>query len=259
MTAVKSLLVFICIFMQGCSSIRSVDGPMSVVNDYFECGARPKTLLVLLPGVYDKPQDFIDQNFVKEVRARNINADIQLVDAHIGYYNKQQIVKRLEDEIVYPAKANGYEKIWFIGISLGGYGALLYSMNHPTALEGVFLMAPYMGEKELAAEVQNQGGLKTWSSAYKDGMDLDLWRWLKSYSSEPITKPQTYLGFGNNDRFAQANGLFADVLPKERSQIIPGGHDWKTWLKLWTNFLDSSPLSSPLSRIDQTLTNCKPS
>lgn len=124
--------------LQACSHFRSVEGPMIQVNDFFESDIRPKTLLVLLPGAYDTPQDYIDQRFVKEVRKRNIYTDIQIVDAHIGYYINEQIVKRLEEEVVAPAKSKGYEKIWFVGISLGGYGSLLYSMNHPTALEGVF-------------------------------------------------------------------------------------------------------------------------
>jgi hypothetical protein len=253
MNVIKILLIVICVFMQGCALFRSVEGPMSLVNDKLECDIPPKTLLVLLPGAYDVPQDFIDQNFVREVRKRNVYADIQIVDAHIGYYTKRQIVKRLEDEIVSPAKIKGYDNIWFAGISLGGYGTLLYSKSNPTALEGVFLMAPYLGENEWARVVQNQGGLKKWSSNPTDDVDGSLWRWLQSYANQSTDKLPIYVGFGSSDRFAQANGLLADVLPKERSMVIPGGHDWKTWLALWTNFLDISPLP----RFDRHLSNCK--
>jgi hypothetical protein len=65
--------------------------------------------------------------------------------------------------------------------------------------------------------------------------------------------PTFFIGFGDNDRFAKPNGLLADVLPKVRSMIIPGGHDWKTWHQLWTKFLDTSTLK----RFDKTLSNCK--
>jgi Putative esterase len=257
MKVINISLIVICISIQGCSFFRSVEGPMSLIDDYFKCDIRPKTLLVLLPGAYDTPQDFIDQNFVKEVRQRNIYADIRIVDAHIGYYKQRQIVKRLEDEIIAPAKAKGYQKIWFAGISLGGYGSLMYSMDNPSVLDGVFLMAPYLGVNQWPIDIQNQGGLKNWPSIdknkNKNDVDVNLWRWLKSYISEPTDKPKTYLGFGSNDRFAQSNGVLVEVLPKENSMIIPGGHDWKTWHKLWTKFLDTAPLQ----RLDLTTSNCK--
>jgi pimeloyl-ACP methyl ester carboxylesterase len=239
--------------LQACSLFRSVEGPMHYVNDYFACDIRPKTLLVLLPGAYDSPQDYIDQNFINEVRDRNIYADIQIVDAHIGYYTNAQIVKRLEDEVVAPAKSKGYEKIWFIGISLGGYGSLLYSMNYPTTLEGVFLMAPYMGVKEVHIDVQSKGGLKNWVSNSEGTADLNLWRWLKGYAITSSKMPKLLIGFGGSDRFAQPNSLLAAALPKARSMKIPGGHDWKTWHQLWTQFLDESPLT----RFDKTQSNCK--
>lgn len=253
MHAIKNLLILGCIFLQACTPFRSVEGPMLYVNDFFECDIRPKTILVLLPGAYDTPQDYIDQNFVKEVKNRNIYADIQIVDAHIGYYTNAQIVKRLEDEVVTPAKSKGYEKIWFVGISLGGYGSLLYSMSHPTALEGVFLIAPYMGAKEVHMDVQSQGGLTTWINKNEASTDLNLWHWLKGYALPSSDMPKLFIGFGDNDRFAQPNGLLADALRKERRMTIPGGHDWKTWFQLWTQFLDTSSLQ----RFDKTLSNCK--
>lgn len=253
MVAIKTLLILGCIFLQACSHFRSAEGPMNHIIDLYKCDVRPKTLLVLLPGAYDTPQDYIDRNFVKEVRSRNIYADIQMIDAHIGYYTNAQIVKRLEEEVVAPAKSKGYEKIWFVGISLGGYGSLLYSMNYPNSLEGVYLMAPYMGVKEVHMEVQSQGGLKTWVNKIEPTTDLSLWKWLKGYALQSADMPKMLIGFGDNDRFAKPNSLLADVLPKARSTIIPGGHDWKTWHQLWIRFLDSSSLQ----RFDQTQSSCQ--
>lgn len=253
MPLIKRLLILGCILLQACTLFRSVEGPMNHVYDFFECDIRPKTLLVLLPGAYDTPQDYIDQNFVKEVRSRNIHADIQIVDAHLGYYTNEQIVKRLEEEVIAPAKSKGYEKIWLVGISLGGYGSLLYSMKHPTELEGMFLMAPYMGVKEVHMDVQSQGGLKTWVNNNEVTADVNLWHWLKGYAMPSTEMPQLLIGFGDSDRFAQPNGLLAAVLPKAHGMIIPGGHDWKTWHQLWTQFLDASSLP----RIDQNQSNCK--
>ncbi len=215
---------------------------MQLVDDLLVCDSRPTTLVVMLPGVRDTPQDFLDQGFVKAVRERSIHADIQLVDAHLGYYNNQQIVNRLHDDVMMPAKAKGYQKIWLVGISLGGYGSMLYSMSQPGLVEGFFTMAPYMGAREVPTEVQSQGGLQTWSSSVQGNLDVDLWRWLKRYTQRPSDMPLAYIGFGTSDRFVKPNSLLAAALPPERSFTIPGGHDWETWLKLWSSFLDVAPL-----------------
>jgi hypothetical protein len=215
---------------------------MNLMNDLLACESRPSTLIVLLPGVYDRPQDFVEQGFVAAVRDRKIHADVQMVDAHLGYYTDLQIVQRLEQEVVLPAQAKGYKQIWFAGISLGGYGTLLYSMNKPRDVSGFFLMAPYMGSRAVSQEVHNQGGLITWSSNILGNPDVDLWRWIKGYATKQADLPKAYVGFGLSDRFVKSNTLLADALPKTHSFAIAGGHDWATWKMLWTLFLDSAPL-----------------
>ena len=232
---------------------RSTTGPMKIINDDLNCTIRPATLVVLLPGAYDVPQDFKDYGFVNALRQRRIDADVQLVDSHIGYFTNQQIVQRLEDEVVRPAKTKGYKNIWFVGISLGGYGTLLYSMSKPTDIHGFFIMAPYMGPRDIPAEIHRQGGLKSWSSDVQGNMDVDLWRWLQRYSTDASNLPLAYIGYGASDRFEKPNQLLANVLPKEHGFVVPGGHDWATWQKLWANFLDTPAL--PKLAADQT--NCK--
>ncbi len=32
----------------------------------------------------------------------------------------------------------------------------------------------------------------------------------------------------------------AEALSPEAVDIVPGGHDWRTWTTLWENFLDST-------------------
>jgi hypothetical protein len=48
-----------------------------------------------------------------------------------------------------------------------------------------------------------------------------------------------YLGYGQEDRFSAAHRLLARELPAEAVDVIGGGHDWRTWTRLWENFLDS--------------------
>ena len=54
--------------------------------------------------------------------------------------------------------------------------------------------------------------------------------------------PELYLGYGSDDRLARTGTLLADALPKERVFIRPGRHDWRTWRRLFSEFLDHGPL-----------------
>jgi hypothetical protein len=40
----------------------------------------------------------------------------------------------------------------------------------------------------------------------------------------------------------RASSLLADALPPGRSLTEKGGHDWPTWTKLWTDFLQTGVL-----------------
>ena len=237
------LLCFMLVgaFLQGCAPYRSSKGPMNSVYDTLECSTQPATLIVFLPGAYDRPQDFIDQGFVSAVRRQKIHADVQLVDAHMGYYTGQQILQRLENEVISPARAKGYTRIWFVGISLGGYGTMLYAMNHPKSIDGFFIMAPYMGPRDIPAQIEKQGGLEKWSSEVQGNADVDLWRWLQGYGTGKTGLPQAYLGYGASDRFAQPNSVLADVLPPGNTFVTPGGHDWSVWQTLFNRFLGVAP------------------
>jgi enterochelin esterase-like enzyme len=209
-----------------------------------------KALVILLPGAYDKPQDFIDQGFVSAFKAKQFDADITLIDAHIGYYTNQQIVQRLLNEVILPAKQQGYQQIWLAGISLGGYGSLLYSMRGAQAIDGIFIMAPFMGSRHLPAQIAKAGGLNEWTplpGAASVPLDIDdeLWAWLKAYSQQ-ISAGQSmvpiYIGYGEDDRFVASNRLLAAQLPSRQVMTVAGGHTWGPWLALWRLFLDRAPL-----------------
>jgi pimeloyl-ACP methyl ester carboxylesterase len=243
MMRLRQLIVYsmVAVGLSGCALFRSTKGPMDSVYDTLACQIRPDTLIVLLPGAYDKPQDFLDQGFVAAIREQKIAADVQLVDAHIGYYNQQQILQRLQSEVVEPARKKGYRRLWFVGISLGGYGTLLYSMKNPNEIDGFFVIAPYMGQRDLPALIERQGGLKTWLADNESHVDADLWRWLRQYGLNGSERPAAYLGYGAQDRFAQPNGVMVQVLPLDHRFVIAGGHDWVTWKQLWALFLAKAP------------------
>ena len=207
---------------------------------YFQIGANPsKNLIVLLPGIGDAPEAFEAEGFVQAARDRSIDADLVAVRAHWGYYEKHLVVERLHHDVIVPARAKGYGHIWLVGISLGGWGSLQYVRQHAKEIEGMLLLAPFLGEKKVFDEVIAAGGLDAWRPDLSDPWDDQrlVIAWLRDFkqSESPL---KFHLSYGASDRFAKPLSCYATRLPASQVDVIPGGHDWRTWRKLWQRFLD---------------------
>lgn len=229
---------------------------MNALTDRATCATRPDTLLVLLPGMFAWPEEFIAEGFVAAVRERRLAVDIQLVDAHTGYYTDRSVIDRLRADVIEPAQSQGYRAIWLVGISIGGFGAMITAEAAPQGIAGVVALAPYLGARNVAKVIESVGGLTAWTAPTgplaPEDIDLRLWRWLQR-QGDPTgrpTVPPLYLGYGLSDRFAYSDGVLAAALPSERVFTAPGGHDWPVWSTLWRQMLDVLPL--PLACPKQT-------
>ena len=220
--------------------------PMNAIFDT-AAGAEPASvLLVMLPGAGDRPEDLIDNGFVRALRARALPVDVAVAYAGTGYYLDASIAARLATDIIAPARRRGYARIWLMGISLGGLGAVAYASEYPSELEGVILLAPFLGMRGIIAEVLRAGGLQDWQSPVQSSGDLEhrLLEWLKRYRPGAAGAPEIYLGYGTDDRFAPASAMLAQQLPADRVVRIKGGHNWETWIALWSAMLDRNVFSS---------------
>ncbi len=139
--------------------------------------------------------------------------------------------------MVSPARDAGVS-VWLGGISLGGFFALEYAADYPEDLDGLCLLAPYLGNRLLTAEIAGAAGLSRWQPGELAETDEErrVWRYIKTRRGDSVP---LYLGFGREDRFAAAHALLAQTLPAESVNTIAGGHEWRTWATLWENFLDS--------------------
>jgi pimeloyl-ACP methyl ester carboxylesterase len=201
-------------------------------------GAVAPTRLVCLPGAYHTAEDFLAAGFDASVRKRKLDVDLVFVDIEMQHLGDRRALEQLKHEIVAPARARGCESVWFVGISLGGFLALDYAASNPGGLDGVCLLAPYLGNRMLTDEIARAPGLDAWVPGALADSDEErrIWRFLQA---QPVHSRLLYLGFGRDDRFAQAHRLIADVLPPDAVDVVPGGHDWRTWIALWENFLES--------------------
>lgn len=247
------------VLLAGCGFLpRASTVPLRVLSDNADCATRPDTLLVMLPGASSLPEEFLSEGFVRALRDRRLAVDVVLVDAHPGYYKDRTVLERLQADVIAPARAKGYRKIWLVGVSLGGLGALIQARAQPADADGLMLLAPYLGAHRVTDSVRADDGLKAWRGAVPepvpDDLDLRLWQWLQAYATDPARRPPLVLGYALGDRLAAANKLLADSLPADKVFTTPGGHDWPEWRLLWNRMLDRSSFA-----VDPTCTGPTPS
>ena len=117
--------------------------------------------------------------------------------------------------------------------------ALAHAARHPGRVDGLFLLAPYPGNRLLSGAIGAAGGPVAWAAAHAaDHADDEenVWRWLAQHG--PAGKPEIYFAHADADRFADGQRMMAQLLPPQRVDLIAGGHDWPSWRRLWNNFLD---------------------
>lgn len=236
--------MFFCIFLSslfiipGCYTDKVLKVPIETIY-YKHHGEEKNYLLVFLHGRGGSARDFEDNGFIREIRKEGLPVDMVAVEAHMGYYTNRSIVIRLKEDVIGPAKAEGYEHIYLVGVSMGGLGALLYTRAYPEDVDGLLLLSPYLGDPPVIKEISESGGMLKWHPLEIDKTDWqrDLWRWLQTYTSNPQNIYRFYLAYGMDDRFYPSNSLLAEVLPGKQVFTVKGGHDWSAWRELWSEFI----------------------
>jgi pimeloyl-ACP methyl ester carboxylesterase len=198
-------------------------------------GGSPKELVVLLPGRLSPPEEFVKFGIVDLVQKVRPLAQIVVPDLHLGYYMAGLADVCLHEEIIGPAKKRRL-KVTILGISMGGLGALMYSLRYPEEVDEILLLSPFVGEDELLNGIEQAGGLENWqiqvnTPRSKSEALRKMWsemrrQWLlRSGPPFPIS-----LAVGKNDKLLTSNRFFArSVLQPGQLTEIDGGHDWDCW------------------------------
>ena len=106
------MLGLLALAVTGCASWRSADAPMYTQTDASRCTLQADALLVLLPGVYSHPDEFVREGFVQAVTDARLAVDVVRVDAHLNYYERKTFVTHLNQDVIAPARARGYRAVW---------------------------------------------------------------------------------------------------------------------------------------------------
>lgn len=204
------------------------------------CGApdAQATRIVLLPGAYHELAHFIDAGFDQALRERGLAAELILAAPELAHLNDRGWLARLRTEVIAPVRERGRGALWLGGISLGGFMALRFAAEGLDALDGLCLLAPYLGSRIVAAEVAAHQNLASWQpgALAEEDDDRRIWRFVQGLRRPAA--PRVFLGFGSEDRFTDTQQLLARALPASSTRVIPGGHDWPVWRELWDQFLD---------------------
>jgi hypothetical protein len=204
-----------------------------------------KCLFVFLPGMGDRAETFEQRGFVEPFRSRALSVDIRSADAIYGYYIRGSFVERLSTDVIAPAKARGYQEIWLVGPSMGGFGSLFYSRSHVDEITGALAIAPFLGDRPVIEEIVKAGGLKKWQAPARvetpdrDTYQRELWRWLQASTQGKEKAPLLFVGYGTSDSLKTADALLAAELPPSRVFLTEGGHEWPAWRRILDSFLDS--------------------
>jgi pimeloyl-ACP methyl ester carboxylesterase len=199
--------------------------------------------VLMLPAAYAEPSDFVQHGFVRAVRDRSLEVDLVFAGFQLQEVGNRSLFTRLREEILLPAYARGCA-VWMGGISLGGYQALGYAARHPRELAGLCLFAPYLGSYLVTSEIERANGLESWrpGELSEDDDERRVWRFIRTLRTGSLP---VYLGLGREDRFARRHGLMAAALAPDSVDVVPGGHDWPTWRRLWDRFLDARLAPKP--------------
>ena len=210
-----------------------------------------RALLVMLPGYGMERDDFPRHGFIDAVHQRGWPVDIIAARPDVGLYLDGTVAECLHDDIILPARSAA-SPLWFLGVSLGAMGALLYARRYSGQVAGAILLAPFLGTPGLIAEVAEAGGLARWQPGDVRPADVErqMLSWLKGRPSMAPEALALYLGYGRDDRFARGAALLAQDLPGPHVMVTDGGHDWETWKRLWRETLDRSPFRMATDRPD---------
>ena len=194
-------------------------------------------LIVLLPGRFSRPEEFVKTGFLDQVRHFNPKARVEIPDLHLTYYIGRSVDTRLEEDVIIPARKRGVKKISLVGISMGGLGSLLHAVRKEERVDEIVMLSPFAGKDGVIEEIASRESLAHWDAPdplNKRDYSRLLWRELKGKWSEPSERPKLYLGCGTEDDLLGTSQLLArEFVPSQNVIYMKGDHEWATWTELY--------------------------
>ena len=210
--------------------------PTRPIPTTFVPAPQPATrLFIVLPGRGDDLGHLRRSGAAEAIQSTWPDTDVVFAELTLDYYLKSNAPLRLHDEVIAPLRTRGYREVWLAGASLGGLGSLVYDRTYPRDIDGMVLLAPYLGEPPIIDEIIAQGGVASWrptttaSRPSEDGWQRDLWRHVQVWSRDPLRTRNVWLAYGDEDKLRAAQPLLEPLMPPGHVLVRPGGHTWDVW------------------------------
>lgn len=204
--------------------------------DFVDASRPADALVVVLPGRWDNVGKMADFGIAQAIREAWPEADVRLAGATLAYYLDGGLPERLHTEVIAPAREAGYREIWLVGASMGGMGSLLYDRQYPGQVDGIVLLAPFLGDRGLLREIGQAGGPLSWdpgeppAEVNRGNYQREIWRHLRTQGQAPGGATRLWLAYGDEDRLRQAVPVIAPLMPESHILERPGGHVWAVWV-----------------------------
>ena len=198
-------------------------------------GQPAQRLVVVLPGRADDLDALSRSGMAEAIQAAWPDADVLLAEVTLGYYMRGDAPERLHAEVIAPARERGrYREVWLAGASMGGMGVLMYDRLHPGEMDGLVLLAPYLGDAKQLREIGDAGGVAQWDAGPPQAADADnwqheLWRHIQRLSRNPDEGSRVWLAYGDSDRLRKTMPLLIPALAQDQVLVREGGHTWTLW------------------------------
>ncbi|MET0934648.1 MAG: alpha/beta fold hydrolase [Luteibacter sp.] len=220
--------------LAGCYPIRDTSHPPAL--RHLAAPQPPQRLVIVLPGIGDNLQSLDAGGIGTAVRTAWPDADVLLVEMTIGYYKDGRAMPDLK-ALVNEGRQKGYRQVWLVGASLGGMGALLYDATYPCEVDGIVLLAPYLGDRPIRDRVRDGGGVTHWAAPPaatpgQDNWQEQIWRRAQQWSREAGGNARVWLAYGDSDKFAANMPLLMPAVPASHAIRGPGVHEWTSWTPL---------------------------
>ncbi len=218
------------------------DASVPIPHAMVAASTKATRLVIVLPGRADDLAAMQRSGIAEAVQSVWSDADVILTGLAMDYYTQGRATQRLHDEIVAPARRYGYREVWLAGASMGGMGTIMYDQAYPGEMDGLILLAPYLGEDRLLQEIAEAGGLAGWKPGAPgppgwDRFQRELWQHVQSWFEDPERAADVWLAYGTGDRLKDTMPLLETALEPDHVLVRKGGHDWKTWSSLSAEIL----------------------
>jgi len=97
--------------LAGCFAIGNSQVPIGTVSVAAPRPSAERALVIILPGFGNDATDMKDSGVAEAIHQSWPEADVLLASATFGYYRDGKLVPRLHEEIVQPARRNGYARL----------------------------------------------------------------------------------------------------------------------------------------------------